>query len=429
MELGFNEKLKIGIFTLIGTTIEYYDFFLFALLSVLVFPRVFFPTSYNPFIATILSLSTYFVTFLARPIGALSFGNLGDREGRRKGLVLNMVLVGTSYIIIGVLPTYNAWGFASILLLLILRFIFGLGMGGEYGGALAILFECSRRKAIWTCFVQSGPALGELLALGGLELIGNPVYNWRILVIGGGIIAIVNFLVRKKVPESPSFSEIYKKGETVDKPVGYVIKRYIKQIIIVSSLVSIGASSATLTATFSLPLMRLNGISFNMGVNYLILGDVFFLLSLLPLGWVNDKVKNKNTLMLVYLVVGSISVIPGIYLLLKGSILLLSIILLKLAGALSWSIYGVLNAMSFPTEVRYTGTGLSYQLGAMYAGGLCPLLCSMFILHREFLGVCCIILGYSILSIAGTLINRRDWNGKLKGNDSLHLEKEKGKII
>ncbi|EZQ11412.1 hypothetical protein CM19_01035 [Candidatus Acidianus copahuensis] len=405
-ELKYIDRLRVGFFTLTGTTIEYYDFFLYALLSVLVFPKVFFPPGYNQFLAILVSLSTYFITFVARPLGAMIFGNIGDKKGRREGLVLNMLLVGVAYIIIGFLPTYATLGFISILLLLILRLTFGLGLGGEYGGAIAILLECNNRKrATWSCFVQAGAALGELLALAGLLLLYKDlIETWRILIIVGGVVALINFLIRRSISESPAFLKLLSDNKIAKIPVITTFKHYYKKILISSGMVSLAAGLTTIVATFGLPIMRSEGIPLNVGITYLIIGDAVWLTILVPLAFLGDLL-NMRRLMIVYIVAGGILTFPGLIFLFNGRLLLISIILLKVSTA-SWSLYGVLNALNFPTPIRYTGSGLSYQLGAMYAGGLSPLLASFFVVRGEFLGVYFIVLMYSIISAISTFLNR-----------------------
>ncbi|MCY0858806.1 MAG: MFS transporter [Sulfolobaceae archaeon] len=406
-ELKYNERLKIGIFSAVGTTIEYYDFFLYALLSVLVFPKIFFPPGFKYLTAVLISLSTYFVTFMARPIGAMLFGNLGDKEGRRKGLVLNMALVGVSYIIIGLLPTYEVLGFTSVLLLIVLRLLFGLGMGGEYGGALAIVLECnwqSKNRGLWSCFVQAGPSLGELLALLGLLVFyDNLLLGWRVLVILGGIIALVNFIIRKNISESPAFLKLLRLNRIDRSPIVTTVKKYYRQILISSAMVGLAAGATTVIATYALPIMRSEGVPLNVGIMYLVIGDLVWLASLFPLTLIGDRTNREELIMLLSIVLGAILFLPGIYLLFTDKDLLLSIVLLKLT-TISWAQYGLLNALNFPVEVRYTGSGFSYQLGAMYAGGLSPLLSSYFVINRELVGVYSIILGYAIISAIGVMV-------------------------
>lgn len=405
-ELKYIDRLKVGIFTLVGTTIEFYDLYLYALLTVLVFPKVFFPPGYNKFLAIFASLSTYFITFAARPLGAMIFGKIGDKEGRRKGLVLNMLLVGVAYIIIGFLPTYASIGFISLLLLFILRLTFGLGLGGEFGSAISILLEFNeRKKATWSCFVQAGPALGDLLALAGLLLLYKDIMEtWRILIIIGGVIALINFLIRKSISESPAFLRLLKENKIVKSPVITTFKRYYKKIIISSGMVGLASSLINLIATFTLPVMRSHGIPLNVGITYLIIGDILWLTVLIPLTILGDLL-NMRRLMIVYIVAGAILAFPGLFLLFKGELLLISIILLKVS-TVSWGLYGVLNALNFPTQIRCTGSGLAFQLGALYSGGLSPLLASFFVVRGEFLGVYFIVLMYSIISAICTFLNK-----------------------
>ncbi|QKR00357.1 MHS family MFS transporter [Metallosphaera tengchongensis] len=406
-DLKLGEKVKVGIFSLVGTTIEYYDFFLYALLSVLVFPKIFFPPGYSQLSAMLISLSTYFVSFLARPVGAMIFGNMGDKQGRRTGLSLNMVLVGASYVLIGSLPGYSALGFDSVLLLVLLRFLFGLGIGGEYGGAIAIVLECnwkSENKGLWSWFVQSGPALGEMFALLGLLVFHRDLTLWwRVLVLLGGIIAIINFFVRKNISESPAFLEVLRLRRMT--PLARAIKNYYKQILVSSALVSLGASVTTLIATYALPIMKLDNVSLAVGIQYLMVGDTVVLISLLPLTWLGTTLRRSLVAMSFLVLLGALVSLPGLYFLFSGKDLLLAIVLLKLS-TISWAQYGLLNASSFPVEVRYTASGFSYQIGAMYAGGLSPLISSFFVVHGSFLDVYFIVLGYTMVSGIGLVLYR-----------------------
>src|SRR5689334_22014855 len=223
-----------------GTTVEWYDFFLYGVAAALVFPHVFFPTG-NATAATLASLGTFAVGFLARPIGGLVFGHYGDRIGRKKLLVLSLLMMGLSTFAIGLLPSYATVGVLAPVLLVVLRLIQGFALGGEWGGAVLIVSEHGdpARRGFWASWPQAGAPAGQLIAngvLAGLAAFQSDAdfnaWGWRIPFLLSAVLVLVGLWVRLRIEESPVFQEARAKQEPADKlPLLEVLTRYPREVL------------------------------------------------------------------------------------------------------------------------------------------------------------------------------------------------------
>ncbi len=217
-----NNLKRIVAASLIGTTIEWYDFFLYGSAAALVFNKLFFPDS-DPLVGTLLSFLTYAVGFAARPLGALVFGHYGDRLGRKKLLVLSLLMMGGATFAIGLLPTHATIGTAAPVLLTVLRLVQGFALGGEWGGAVLLVSEHgdARRRGFWASWPQTGAPAGQLLATGVLALLtavlSDAAFNswgWRIPFLLSGVLVMVGLWIRLSVDESPVFKQALAQAET-----------------------------------------------------------------------------------------------------------------------------------------------------------------------------------------------------------------------
>jgi MFS family permease len=229
-----NAALHVVAASLAGTTIEYFDFYIYGTAAVLVFPRLFFPAS-DPATATVASLATFGVAFVARPLGSILFGHFGDRFGRKATLVAALLTMGVSTIVIGLLPTYERIGLAAPVVLGVCRFGQGLGLGGEWGGAMLVAIENAppERRAWYGIFPQLGAPIGLLLS-GGVFLalagLTTPerflAYAWRLPFIGSAVLVVLGFYVRTRIAEAPIFRNARERGETVRFPVRLLFRRH-----------------------------------------------------------------------------------------------------------------------------------------------------------------------------------------------------------
>src|SRR4051794_23706695 len=226
--------------SLIGTSLEWYDFFLYGTAAALIFNKLFFPT-FDPLVGTLLAFTTYAVGFVARPIGGVVFGHYGDRAGRRRVLVVTLLIMGAATFLIGCLPTYDDIGVAAPILLVALRFVQGLGLGGEWGGAVLMVAEHGdeRRRGLYSSWPQVGVPAGNLLSAGVLAVLAGVLsddqfsaWGWRVPFLLSAALVLVGLWIRLTVEESPLFRELAAQGETADAPLKKVVKCYPRQLAI-----------------------------------------------------------------------------------------------------------------------------------------------------------------------------------------------------
>src|SRR5882724_5713178 len=222
---------KVIVASLVGTSLEWYDFFLYATASAVVFNKLFFPT-FDPLVGTLLAFTTASVGFIARPLGGMIFGHLGDRTGRKQVLVITLLLMGGATFLIGVLPTYASIGIAAPILLAVLRFFQGIGLGGEWGGAVLMTLEHGdpKRRGFNASWPQVGVPVGNLLAAAVLGLLNGVLseqdflsWGWRVGFLLSGALVLVGLWIRLTIAESPMFAEVVDQGERSSMPLVEVI--------------------------------------------------------------------------------------------------------------------------------------------------------------------------------------------------------------
>src|SRR5947209_19378703 len=220
--------------SLIGTSIEFFDFYIYATAAVLVFPRLFFPTS-DPAAATLASLATFGIAFFARPVGSALFGHFGDRIGRKTTLIVALSTMGLSTVVIGALPTYGTIGFAAPLLLALCRFGQGLGLGGEWGGAVLLAIENAppNRRAWYGMFPQLGAPIGFFLSGGVFLLLSrwltNPqffTFGWRLPFLASAVLVLLGLYVPLKITETPVFQAAVRRAQPVGLPLAAVFRHH-----------------------------------------------------------------------------------------------------------------------------------------------------------------------------------------------------------
>ncbi|WP_312209770.1 MFS transporter, partial [Acinetobacter variabilis] len=236
-----NSKFRVLTASLVGTTIEFFDFYIYATAAVIIFPYLFFPTSTDPMTATIQSLATFAIAFIARPIGAALFGHLGDRIGRKATLVAALLTMGLSTVAIGLLPTYAQIGIAAPLLLALCRLGQGLGLGGEWSGAVLLATENAPegKRAWYGMFPQLGAPIGFILATGSFLTLGAFMseaefmqWGWRIPFISSALLVIMGLWIRLKLHETPAFQNVLKKQKEVNVPFFEVFKKHSKMLVL-----------------------------------------------------------------------------------------------------------------------------------------------------------------------------------------------------
>jgi len=369
----------------IGTAIEWYDFFLFGFLAATVFPKLFFPT-FDPTAGIILSFTTNFVGFLARPIGGAFFGWFGDRVGRKSTLIVTLLLMGISTALMGLLPGYAQIGLAAPLLLSVLRFLQGAGVGGEWGGSVLLAQEYGddRRRGFWTSWPQTGVPVG--LALSAIAVLsfraifpGDAFTNigWRIPLLLSIVLIFVGLYIRLRILETPSFTKLKQEGSLARDPVLDVIRHHWREIILSALLRSAEQAPFYLFTTF---LLAYGVKNLNLDPNLLYAGlivtAVFSLVTMPTFGALSDRVGRRRWYMIGAAMMAVFAFPYFLLLQTKNPVVVIITIVLSVSLFHDW-MYGPQAALiseRFGTKLRYSGASLGYQLASITAGGPAPIL-------------------------------------------------------
>jgi metabolite-proton symporter len=374
---------KVIVASLIGTSLEWYDFFLYSTAAAVVFNRLFFPSA-SPVTGTLLAFTTAAVGFVARPLGGIVFGHLGDRRGRKQVLVLTLLLMGTATVLIGALPTYASVGVAAPVLLAVLRFLQGLGLGGEWGGAVLMTLEhgAAGRRGLNTSWPQVGVPAGNLLAAGALGLLGAVLsddaflsWGWRLPFFLSGILVLAGLWIRLSVAESPLFTEVERTGTTVRMPLVEVVRRHPRQLL-VAMAARIGTDVAFYTFTvYSLVYVTGTvGRERSVGLTAVLVGSAFQLVLIPTFGGLSDRFGRRP----VY-AVGAVSAAAWAFaffpLLRTGStpVIVLAVVIALLTHAAMYGPQAAFIAELFATELRYSGASMGYQVAGVLGGGIAPI--------------------------------------------------------
>jgi metabolite-proton symporter len=375
---------RVIVASLIGTSLEWYDFFLYGSAAALVFDKLFFPT-FDPLVGTLLSFGTFAVGFVARPIGGVVFGHYGDRIGRKNVLVMTLLLMGVATLLIGVLPTYASIGIAAPIILVMLRFLQGLGLGGEWGGAVLMALEHSdpRRRGLSASWPQVGVPVGNLLAAAVLGLMTILLsddaflsWGWRVPFLLSGVLVIVGLWIRLTITESPLFAELEQSRTTARMPVIDVLRLYPRAL-----LAAIGARIGTDVAFYTFALFILTYVTKELGLPHRTALTAVFIgsacqLVLIPLfGALSDRIGRRT----VYLAgaVGAAGWVFAFFVLLdtrSTAAIIAAVVVALLLHAAMYGPQAAFIAELFSTRLRYSGASLGYQLAGVFGGGLAPLI-------------------------------------------------------
>ena len=371
--------------SLIGTTIEWYDFFLYGSAAALVFNRLFFP-EYDPLTGTILAFATYALGFVARPVGGIVFGHFGDRIGRKRLLMLSLVLMGVATVLIGLLPTYAQIGIWAPIALIALRLIQGFAVGGEWGGAVLMAAEHgdSARRGFWASWPQAGVPAGNLLAAGVLALMAGFQseadfldWGWRVPFLLSALLVAVGWYIRNRVSESPMFEAELDAAEAPARVPAMDVLRERPKALVLGAGLRVGENiSYYILTVFSLTyLVDVSHESRSLALNALLIGAAVQFFAIPFFAWLSDRIGRRP----VYAFGGlGLAVWSFVMFSLLGSGEPSSIVLALVVGlVLHGAMYGPQAAFItelFPTRIRYSGVSLAYQLTSIVAGSLAPII-------------------------------------------------------
>ncbi len=386
-QVPVNSRGKVIVASLIGTAIEFFDFYIYATAAVIVFPHIFFPQG-DPTAATLQSLATFAIAFVARPIGSAVFGHFGDRVGRKATLVASLLTMGISTVIIGLLPGYETIGILAPILLAIARFGQGLGLGGEWGGAALLATENApaNKRALYGSFPQLGAPIGFFFANGSFLLLSwlltddqFMTWGWRVPFVLSAVLVLIGLYVRVSLHDTPVFAKVAKAGKRVKIPMGTLLTKHVRVTVL---------GTFIMLATYTLfYIMTVYSMTYSTSAAPNGLGlprnDVLWMLMMAVIGFgimvpiagvLADKYGRRKSMIVItsLIVVFALFVFPP--LLSTGNeamVMLYLLIGLSLMG-LTFGPMGALLPELFPTEVRYTGASFSYNVASILGASVAP---------------------------------------------------------
>jgi metabolite-proton symporter len=372
--------------SLAGTSLEWYDHAIYGSAAALVFPKVFFPQS-DPLTATLLSMTTYAVGFLSRPLGGLICGYFGDRFGRKNVLIMTLVLMGSATFLVGLLPTYQSIGVSAAIILSILRVLQGIALGGEWGGASLMVNEIDpegRRRGFYGSMVQVGSPVGYLLAYGMFALVTFSVapdaflsWGWRIPFLASGVLILIGYYIRRSIAESPLFEEIERRQQTAKAPITEVVRLHWRSV-----LIAIGSRIGSDIVFFVFSVFLLIYLRLRLGMDVSTLGFAALLCASLaqligiPLfGYLSDSLGRRPILIFggVGCIIWSLVFFPLLATKQTSLIVTATFIGMFLHAAM-WGPLSSYMPEMFPTRVRYTGASLGFQGASVFGGALAPII-------------------------------------------------------
>jgi metabolite-proton symporter len=378
---ALNSPARVLAASLIGTTIEFFDFYVYATAAVLIFPTLFFPAS-DPTTALLASFATFSIAFFARPFGAVVFGHFGDRVGRKATLVAALMTMGISTVLIGLLPTYESIGVAAPLLLALCRFGQGFGLGGEWGGAVLLATENAPegKRSWYGMFPQLGAPVGLFLSSGFFWVLLHFIsqedllsWGWRTPFLASILLIGIGLWVRLSITETPEFAKAMAKEERVSVPVVEVFRSHKRSLFLGTFVALVTFVLFYICSAWLLSYnVKVLEIPFTEALAVQIYGSVIFGLAIPLAGKVADRVGRYGFLMVVTVLIGLFSFalaplmgagLAGIYAFVTLGMFLMG---------LTYGVIGAALAAPFPTRVRYTGSSITFNLAGIFGASLAP---------------------------------------------------------
>jgi metabolite-proton symporter len=370
--------------SLVGTSLEWYDFFIYGTAAALVFNQLFFPT-FDPLVGTLLAFTTFAVGFVARPLGGIVFGHYGDKVGRKNVLVATLLLMGIATFLIGLMPTYATIGVWAPILLVVLRFLQGLGLGGEWGGAVLMTLESGDRtkRGLNASWPQVGVPIGLLLANGMLSLMAAITsdeaflaWGWRVPFLLSGVLVLVGLWIRLTIAESPAFEQVEAKQEKARAPIVDVLRSYPRQVLLaIGARVGVDVAFYLFVLFITTYIVTYLRLPQSYALNAVLIAATFQVVFIPLFGSLSDRIGRRP----VYLA-GAIGAAVWTFvffpLLDTGSfaLIVLAAVVALLLHAAMYGPQASFIAEMFPTQVRYSGASMGYQLAGVIGGALAPII-------------------------------------------------------
>lgn len=409
------DAIKAVVAGTVGTTIEWYDFYIYGLVAGLVFNELFFP-AFDPLAGTLLAFSTFFVGFVARPVGAIIFGHLGDRIGRKATLVATLTLMAAGTVLVGLVPTYDSIGIWGAVFLVLLRVVQGLGVGGEWSGSVLLATEWSsfrRRRGFTASWAQWGSPAGLTLATATLYLVSSQctefllTWGWRIPFLASFVLFAVGLWIRLGILETPFFQRMVAAKEVASRPVVEAVRRNGREVIL-TCLVRMGQhASFYLFTTFALSYGVANlGLPRDDFLIVILIAGIVSLFTTPLFGWLSDVIGRRR-MYIIGVVVMLLFAVPYFAVLQTGTFALIAVfvVLSLVVHDMQYGPQAALIAESFPAPVRYSGSALGYQLSSITSAGPAPIVATF--LAAQFgsalpagfylVGLCCVALLATIM--------------------------------
>ena len=384
------EQKRVLAGTLVGTTIEWYDFFIYAQAAAFVFAPLFFePLGSESTLAQVISWATIGISFLFRPLGAVIAGHLGDKYGRKSVLVVTLFGMGLATALIGLLPTYETIGVAAPVLLILMRIMQGLSAGGEWGGAALMAVEHApvEKRGLFGSYPQIGVPLGLILATSFMYLLTTNMdedtfqaWGWRIPFLSSIVLIVVGYIIRRAVEESPVYTQMQERAKEASTPLSNLFRHHWRRVLLAAFIFAGNNAAGYMIIAFLSSYSSSDAVGMVRSDTLIatLIGGVSWLVLTLWSGKISDKIGRRETFMIGYAII-AVWAIPMWFFVDKGELLwlVLVVVVLTVGLAPSYAPQSALYAEMFPAKVRYSGTSIGYALGSILGGAFAPMIAQL----------------------------------------------------
>ena len=384
------EQKRVLAGTLVGTTIEWYDFFIYAQAAAFVFAPLFFePLGSESTLAQVISWATIGISFLFRPLGAVIAGHLGDKYGRKSVLVATLFGMGLATALIGLLPTYETIGVAAPVLLILMRIMQGLSAGGEWGGAALMAVEHApvEKRGLFGSYPQIGVPVGLILATSFMYLLTTNMdedtfqaWGWRIPFLSSIVLIVVGYIIRRAVEESPVYTQMQERAKEASTPLSDLFRHHWRRVLLAAFIFAGNNAAGYMIIAFFSSYSSSDAVGMDRPDTLIatLIGGVSWLVLTLWSGKISDKIGRRETFMIGYAII-AVWAIPMWFFIDKGELLwlVLVVVVLTVGLAPSYAPQSALYAEMFPAKVRYSGTSIGYALGSILGGAFAPMIAQL----------------------------------------------------